>query len=462
MTYDPVTGYVVLFGGIMNLTTAANTTYSDTWIFKSGNWTQLHIPGPSARLGQYMAYDYADGYIVLFGGGPYLTLDTSLYLDDTWIFQAACASCNASWTQLSLSVHPSARGLGGMVWDPQDGYLLMYGGMSGQYDIHSDTWTFQGGQWHNLTLSVHPPPLLAPALAYDPAESGIILFGGATPSKGAEFGLDLEQTWEYTRGAWRNLTAQAHGTAPDGRILASMAYDPVQQYLVLFGGWNTTSGALYGDTWVFVDGFWALQYVSPSPSSAIIGASMISTTNNSGLFFFGGIVGDYTSYRSTNATWVFGPPPANTTVVSPPPPTPYSIVLQDRPSSNCSYIVFNNSLEQNGASYSAPPAPYRVTALPCPGYTFGGWYVTGGVTLGGPDNLTTTVDVVGNGTLTADYLPTVTLSSHVNPLLLGGTLGGIALVVGAVLMVYLSGRKRRAQGLLRKTGPSDTPPAMTQ
>ena len=51
MTYDPLTGYVVLFGGIKNLTTASGTTYNDTWIFQNGNWTPLHIPGPTPRLG---------------------------------------------------------------------------------------------------------------------------------------------------------------------------------------------------------------------------------------------------------------------------------------------------------------------------------------------------------------------------------------------------------------------------
>lgn len=432
MTYDAETGYVVLFGGIINLTTAANTTFSDTWVFANGNWTQLHIPGPSARLGEYMAYDYRDNYIVMFGGGPYLTLNSSLYYDDTWTFQ------NGTWTELNLAVHPNARGLGGFTYDTADGYLLMYGGMTSETDIHSDTWTFWGGQWHNLSLAYHPPSLLSPALTYDAAEGYVLLFGGATPDPALEFGDDLEQTWSYSHGVWTNLTSSILGSVPEGRVLSAMAFDPAQGYVILYGGWNTTTGALFGDTWIFLDGFWTELFLSPSPAPAIIGGSLISTSNSSGLFLFGGIVGTYTNYAATNATWVFGPPPANTSApLGGPGASTYTVRSVSAPSS-CRPPAFDVT-DYAGGEASLGPGAYNATAVACPGYTFAGWYVAGSLTVSSATRLTTTVDVVGNGTLTAYYEPQAAATYHPEGLVLGGVLGATALLVVAALWI----RQRR-------------------
>lgn len=396
MTYDPATGYVVLFGGIKGLTTAAGTTFNDTWLFENGAWKRLNISGPSPRLGEYMAYDYKDGYILLFGGGPYLTLNGSLYYHDTWEFQSG------HWKELHPTVYPSARGLGGMVYDTADGYLLMFGGMSSQTDIHSDTWTYSGGVWDNITssLSVSPPPLLAPVMSYDPPASEVVVFGGATPEPGFEFGQDLSVTWTFSHGAWKNVSSTS-GTPPDGRILASMAYDPAQGFLVLFGGWNTSTGALYGDTWLYSDGHWTIYFASPTPSQHIIGASAISTTPTAGLLFFGGIVGNYSAYWATNATWSFGPPPANATV-SVTPPTPFTVAFEIEPTS-CHAVYFNGTQVVSGGSLSVIPEAYSVLAPTCPGYYFGGWYVSGGIEPASASASETTVDVVGNGTLTLFY-----------------------------------------------------------
>lgn len=424
MTYDPETGYVVLFGGIMNLTTASGTTYNDTWVFQDGNWTPLHISGPTPRLGQYMAYDYADHYVLLFGGGPYLTLNGSLYDSDTWTFQ------NGTWTQIFPTVSPNARGLGGMVWDAADGYLLMYGGMSGQYDIHSDTWTFVGGQWHNLSLLSHPPPLLSPALAYDPVQGYVLLFGGASPAPGLEFGADQQQTWTYAHGTWTNLTSSIRGAVPDGRILASMAYDPVDGHVVLFGGWNTTTGALFGDTWDFLNGAWTLLFVSPSPAAAIIGASLISTVPTAGLLLFGGIVGSYTSYHSTNATWSFGPAPYLEA-------TPYVVAFTAGPSS-CQ-IEFNGTVQSSGSHVQVLPGAYGAVAVPCQGFRFSGWFTSGGVNVAGVSGPAMTLDVTGNGSLSAYFQPTSSSTLQVEPLTLSGVIVGTASLIA---LAFWSWRRR--------------------
>jgi hypothetical protein len=421
MAYDPETGYVVLFGGIINMTLDPNTTFSDTWIFENGVWHRLNVTGPCARLGEYVAYDYTDNYVLLFGGGPYLTLNSSLYYNDTWKFQ------NGTWTELYPDIHPNARGLGAMAYDPLDGYLLMYGGMSGATNFHNDTWTYSDGQWHNLSVTKSPPRLVAPTMAYDPAEHYVLLFGGASPSTSMEFGDDLDQTWSYVHGTWTNLSSSIQGSVPDGRKLASMAYDPAQGLMILFGGWNTTNDNYYGDTWTFVDGVWSHLFVSPTPATGIIGADLISTQSSAGLLLFGGLVGTSSSYEASNATWSFGPLPPSVR------PVPYVVSFETAPSNTCPSVVFNGSTEKSGNSTSVVPGPYNATARACPGYAFAGWFVSGGVDTTAQGSATTTVDVTGNGTLTAYYQHASTTSNDFSALNLGLVVAG-ACVLSAVLI----------------------------
>lgn len=69
MAYDPADGDVVMFGGYCHSSGSENPGCSDTWIFSHGQWTELHpTHHPGERLTTQMAYDSADHYIVLFGG----------------------------------------------------------------------------------------------------------------------------------------------------------------------------------------------------------------------------------------------------------------------------------------------------------------------------------------------------------------------------------------------------------
>jgi len=67
MAYDAADGYVLLFGGTESFN--STTSLGDTWEFHAGQWTQLFpSSSPSPRIFASMAYDAADGYVLLFGG----------------------------------------------------------------------------------------------------------------------------------------------------------------------------------------------------------------------------------------------------------------------------------------------------------------------------------------------------------------------------------------------------------
>ena len=76
MTYDPVSGKVIMFGG------DDGTTYlNDTWTFDGITWAQVAtLPSPPARTNAQIAYDAVTQKVVLFGG-----FNGRNYLGDTWL-----------------------------------------------------------------------------------------------------------------------------------------------------------------------------------------------------------------------------------------------------------------------------------------------------------------------------------------------------------------------------------------
>lgn len=99
MYFDPALNEMLFFGGLQypatleSLCTETYQAYNQTWLWDGTFWTQLQItPSPPARFDAVMAYDNAQGAMVLFSGYPD---DIGLcapvgggtdYLDDTWLF----------------------------------------------------------------------------------------------------------------------------------------------------------------------------------------------------------------------------------------------------------------------------------------------------------------------------------------------------------------------------------------
>ncbi|MCI4367570.1 MAG: hypothetical protein L3K08_07450, partial [Thermoplasmata archaeon] len=177
MAFDAADGYVVLVdGGNNTVANASNFNLADTWTYLHGSWTNLNISGPRARGLMSMTYDPKDGYVVLFGGSPGWW-GVGNDFNDTWTFSAG------HWTDLNLSHAPTPRRSAAMAYDAQDGYVVLFGGLkmaSSQYSDLSDTWKFVGGHWTDLApkLNLSPVGRDGAQMAYDPGFSATVLFGG--------------------------------------------------------------------------------------------------------------------------------------------------------------------------------------------------------------------------------------------------------------------------------------------
>ena len=314
IAYDPVDQYVVMFGGLglASLTDALN----DTWTFSGGNWTNITStagPAPSPRYHAVMAFDNASNEMVLFGG-----TNNTLAYGDTWYF------IGGRWTQIptggvlcggpgqpacSISSAPSARYGASMVYyaAPKEDYLLLFGG--GAHDpnatgnkTYSDTWQFENGAWTNITPAKSSPSArILATMAYDAHDQYVVLFGGLVSAKILTTGND---TWKFSKGSWVKLHPIV---SPPARVQGGMVYDPLDGYVVLFGGLSSTAfnAPLLGDTWAFESGTWIELSPTISPSLRSGEGLVYDATDHYDLLF-GGVLGPFylgDTWRFVDGTW---------------------------------------------------------------------------------------------------------------------------------------------------------------
>jgi PKD repeat protein len=181
---------------------------------------------------------------------------TANYLNDTWIF------ANDSWRQIHPLQSPPARANASMCYDAATGTVVLFGG-EGSGGLLNDTWTFSNGSWTDLTASLRsaPSPRIGASFAFDPVDNYSVLFGGF-PTNLASFG-DSRETWVWSNASWTNLTPRLTESPPD-RYFGAMVWDPALMALVLFSGYSCPPGwcDAYGgydlnDTWSFVHATWA-------------------------------------------------------------------------------------------------------------------------------------------------------------------------------------------------------------
>ncbi|HEX2120882.1 MAG TPA: hypothetical protein VHL59_04500, partial [Thermoanaerobaculia bacterium] len=288
---DPVSKTVWLFGGLNEFATAYS---AELWGYRNGQWFPNFVTGapfdcttpvsawdsnrsrlvvicggqgvfefdgkawtnpdprdePDARRFPAVVYDENLKKIVLFGG-----YDNANFRNDTWTWDGT------TWTEIRRD-RPNQRSLMSMWYDPQLKKTVLYGGL-GRRSIneritrYSDMWSFDGTQWTKMNVSSTPGERFGAQIAIDPRTNKLILFGGlrSEPVEGDDdrrrqfFDND---TWEWD-GAANRWTRLEPAVSPRARQNGTLAWDPLAEELVLYGGY---SGFYYSDTWVFEGDTW--------------------------------------------------------------------------------------------------------------------------------------------------------------------------------------------------------------
>ena len=208
MTWDGHDGYVLLFGGTRYNASSIHFL-ADTWTYLNGTWTNITstvVGSPPTLGGAGMAYDPAEGSVILFGGDQ----------NDSFAYNETYSYSHGVWTNITTLVHaaPSPRIVPGMVWDSTDNEIVLTGGLDAADLPLPGTWVFQGDVWSNITTTAPIPAVLfTPNLADDPADHGV-LASSIMSYTGTGRGPYFSGTFLFTGGTWQNLTGSLGSEPP--------------------------------------------------------------------------------------------------------------------------------------------------------------------------------------------------------------------------------------------------------
>ncbi len=144
--------------------------------------------------------------------------------------------------------------------------------------------------WVQATPASKPSNRDGAAMAYDPVRQQTVLFGG----RGAGGVLNAE-TWVWNGSSWTRVYPTV---SPSARRRAAIAWDPVRGVLVMFGGQSSGTTAL-NDVWTWNGTTWAQDAPTGTLPTARTGAAMAYDPNRAAMILFGG----QTASGGRNDTW---------------------------------------------------------------------------------------------------------------------------------------------------------------
>lgn len=260
MAYDNRRGKVVMFGG----RDGSNVTNGETWELSGNTWTKVHdggSGGPEARHSHALAYDSRRGVTVLFGGES----AAGTRLRDTWEWDGI------TWEERAPTVSPPVRYAHAMAYDSWRGETIMFSGNGG--GNLGSTWSWDGESWEEVATT-GPGSRTSHAMAFDGGVNRgvVVLFGGWS-------GFERNDTWEWDGTEWQEQP-KCPGV-PKIRHHNAMAYDPLREGVVMFGGTDDQT------TWIYSGDCWEESYVRTPPQSRL-GAGMVYDFSQRSLVMYGG------------------------------------------------------------------------------------------------------------------------------------------------------------------------------
>ncbi len=208
---------------------------AQTWEREDTTWKLQARDDPANLMTHAMAFDAARGVSIMFGGQAD-SFAGIFPVNDTWQWNGKL------WQQPSPPSAPSPRFGHSMAYDSARGVIVLYGGGTNT-NINTETWEWDGQTWTLRATSGPAASIYAP-IAYHAARGTTILFGGVV-RVGQSFD-STDETWEWDGDTWRRLNLPV---CPSPRHYHAMAYDPIRERIVMFGGTTTNGNIVNGETW---------------------------------------------------------------------------------------------------------------------------------------------------------------------------------------------------------------------
>lgn len=297
--YDWTTGIVYLFGGVDEVW-LPNYDYPlfDVWSYNTftRRWTRrLNSDLYNAFQRDAIALDPRSKKVVLY----------STYVDpaggfgfgvETWLYDIR----RNTFENVTSGTEPPLRWGSRMVYDSQSRRAILFGGSDGfTAETLNDTWSFdfETRMWTQMEPAVSPPPHHFAAMAYHPLADRAVLFGGFDIYK--ESVLNDTWTYDYDTNTWTELHPDV---SPPARLYHSMAWDIKSNRMVMFGGVEYPYEPILGDTWSLDLKHSTWTQLSPAPAPKARAWHVMEGTWEGALLFGGSPQHEIYTFDDT---WIF-------------------------------------------------------------------------------------------------------------------------------------------------------------
>lgn len=293
---DPFPSALGQRGGSVRTTRGAGSWESPPWL--------LPDDGLPARSRPNVAWVDAGEYLLLFGGMRDECVSSAVECAETWEWRGQ------RWHKLAPADpegdgNPGPRGTSGMAYDRERARVLMFGGTMTNTS-YGDTWEWTGRSWErrcdglpaNDVCAEQPPSRSGALMAHDGGDGTTLLFGGrnATGDCDGSGSNDCAGTWLWDGTEWTRLSPddpESDGD-PEPRTEGGMAYDPVRDRIVMFGGACFASDCINTWEWTGVswerrcDGVPATDVCTDEPVSCGTGCRLFYDDANSRMLMVNG------------------------------------------------------------------------------------------------------------------------------------------------------------------------------
>jgi hypothetical protein len=290
--------------GIYRITVKNSLTTLGNYKTTINTWSTPWSDSPCARESHALAYDSTNKLFWVYGGYH----STQGYKSDLWKFNPA----TNQWAQVTPSGgSPNIRTQHSMIFDPTTGTtgcLWIFAGMNAsgtrinelwKYDISANTWTQKG--------TTSPPTARSEHTAiFDSVNSTMLVYGGWNGSS------NNNELWKYTPSSdtWAQITFS--GTITGRREHCAIYEGGSTQLMWVWGGYT---GSSTNELWkydVVANSF--TQITQTSPPTARQEHTLAYDPVNRYMYLFGGYqyLADFYRYNLATNTWTTMSPAANT------------------------------------------------------------------------------------------------------------------------------------------------------
>jgi len=227
-------------------------------------WQERQDIGPAPRA-TALTFISSKARTLLFGGVSYVA---PWYFGDTWEWDGE------GWVQVA-DTGPDARASVKLSYDSDRNVTVLFGGYN--TDGHQfDTWEWDGTGWTQVEDKGPQTQGWLSTMTYDAARKATVLEAGSVATKGVG-------TWGWDGTAWTQLA----DSGPSQRGEAGLAFDPIRERAVLFGGAPGGGPTRVQETWEWDGAFWTqVEDIGPSARQ-----SHGMTWTGTAVLLFGGLAG---------------------------------------------------------------------------------------------------------------------------------------------------------------------------